>query len=377
MSEIHSTPTVATSKPAKPYPDFPLFWHAAGTWAKKIRGKTHYFGKDADAALAKYLDQKDALHSGRTPRPDPENSLTVKQLVNAFLNAKRNAVQTGELKERTWSDYHNTCALLVSDLGKSRLVLDLAPEDFNALRNRMAKRWGPVRLGNVMQHINTIFKFAFDSRLITTRVFFGPGWKRPSKKTLRLHRAAQGPRLFTADEIRRMLDAANPTMRAMIYLGINCGFGNSDVGNLKLANLDLDGGWVDFPRPKTGINRRCPLWGETVAAIRQALRPDASGFVFLTSRGSPWAKDSYDNPLSKETIRLLKALHINGRKGLGFYTLRHVFETIGGEAKDQVAVDAIMGHARDDMASVYRERISDDRLRAVVSHVHTWLFPVQ
>ena len=33
-----------------------------------------------------------------------------------------------------------------------------------------------------------------------------------------------------------------------------------------------------------------------------------------------------------------------------------------------------MGHVRDDMASLYRERISDDRLRAVVQHVRNWLF---
>ena len=33
-----------------------------------------------------------------------------------------------------------------------------------------------------------------------------------------------------------------------------------------------------------------------------------------------------------------------------------------------------MGHARDDMASVYRERISDERLKAVSDHVRKWLF---
>jgi hypothetical protein len=34
-----------------------------------------------------------------------------------------------------------------------------------------------------------------------------------------------------------------------------------------------------------------------------------------------------------------------------------------------------MGHAREDMATVYRERISDDRLAAVVNHVRAWLNP--
>jgi integrase len=62
------------------------------------------------------------------------------------------------------------------------------------------------------------------------------------------------------------------------------------------------------------------------------------------------------------------------RRGMGFYSLRHVFETIGGETCDQVAVDAIMGHERGDMASIYRERISDERLKAVVNTVRSWLY---
>src|SRR6516225_3971824 len=98
MSASHSTAPSPSGKPAKPYPAIPLFPHASGQWAKKIRGKMCYFGLWADPAraLQKYLEQKDALHSGRAPRPNPD-ALTIKDVANAFLNAEKEAVDAGEL----------------------------------------------------------------------------------------------------------------------------------------------------------------------------------------------------------------------------------------------------------------------------------------
>jgi integrase len=394
MSATHPT---AQAKPNKPYPDFPLFPHASGQWAKKIRGKMHYFGQwgDPDAALTKYLEQKDALSAGRAPRPQADG-LTVKALANEFLNHKQALVDAGELSPRTWADYKEICDLTVGQFGKGRLVDDLGPDDFAALRKKVAKRWGPARLGNkLIQYTRSLFKHAFDAGLIDRPVRFGPGFKRPSAKVMRLTRAAAGPKLFTAEEIRAMVDGAlvvgadgpelvraGVQLRAMVLLGINCGFGNADCATLPLSALDLDVGWVNYPRPKTGIGRRCPLWPETVAELREALakRPEPkkgedAGFVFVTKYGAPWHKDSGDNPVSFETAKLLKALGINGRKGLGFYTLRHTFRTLADGAKDQPAADHIMGHEVDHMSSVYREGISDERLWTVAGHVRSWLFP--
>src|SRR5271170_2435983 len=103
-------PQAGKGKPKKPRPDFPLFPHATGRWAKKIRGKMHYFGpwNDPDGALKKYEAQKDALHSGRKPREDA-GGLTVKHLVNDFLNHKNALVASGELSPLTWGDYKTAC----------------------------------------------------------------------------------------------------------------------------------------------------------------------------------------------------------------------------------------------------------------------------
>src|SRR5262245_40203378 len=293
MSKKHSNALAGIDKPAKPYPDFPLFPHNNGCWAKKIRGRMHYFGAwaDPDGALQKYLAEKDSLHAGRTPRPDPA-ALTVKDLANAFLNAKQVMVDGGELSPRTWAVYKEAADAVVSAFGKTRLVADLAADDFARLRKQLAGKYGPHGLGTRIQCVRCLFKYASDTDLIDRPVKYGPDFKRPSKKTLRLHRAAQGPKLFTAEEIRRLLDAAGPPMKAMILLGINCGFGNADCGTLPLAAVDFDHGIIDFPRPKTGIPRRCPLWVETVEAIRAALacRPKPkhekhAGLVFSTQRG--------------------------------------------------------------------------------------------
>jgi integrase len=379
MSDVHPT---APAKPNKPYPDFPLFPHATRRWAKKIRGQLHYFGpwRDPDGALQKYLEQKDALHAGRKPRPGSE-ALTIKDLANAYLNHKQALLDAGELSPRTWLNCKEATDLLVAHLGRQRVVADLGPDDFAPLRNKMAKRWGALRVRDLVQRIRSVFKHALEAGLIDRPVRFGPGFARPTRKTLRLERARKGPRLFTPPQVRAMIRKAGQPLRAMILLGINCGFGNADCGTLPLAALDLAGGWVSYPRPKTGLPRRCPLWPETVAALREALagRPEPkdpadAGRVFLTSRGGSWHKKIEDNPISKETAKLLKALKLYRGRGLGFYTLRHCFETVGGEAKDQIAVDHVMGHARDDMASVYRERVSDERLWAVAEHVRAWLF---
>jgi integrase len=115
-----------------------------------------------------------------------------------------------------------------------------------------------------------------------------------------------------------------------------------------------------------------------VAAIREwlAVRPEPrdpadAGLLFITSRRGSWGDDT-SRALSHEMRKLLDSIGVNGNRG--FYALRHTFQTIADECGDFIAVRKIMGHATNDIGDVYRERVSDDRLRKATEQVRTWLY---
>jgi integrase len=382
------------TKPAKPHEDFPLYAHASGQWVKKIRQRIYYFGPWADpqAALEKYLRQKDELLAGRTPSSG--EGLTVRQLVNSFLNSKQRLLDCGEIRQSTFQDYHDNCDRVLRVFGKATLVQSLRPIDFETLRADFAKTHGPVTLCGDISCARVLFKYADDT--FDVRVKYGQGFKRPSRAVLRKHRQRRQPMMFQPVELRKIINEAGVQLKAMIYLGLNCGFGNHDCAMLPLSAVDLDRGWVVFPRPKTGISRRCPLWPETVVALKAAIaiRPTPidsahSDRVFITKYGRTWepktaktndesgTASAKDNPISKEMAKLLKSDRVKlHRKGVGFYALRHIFQTIGEKSRDKDAVRAIMGHAEaaNDMSAIYNEEpIEDERLKAVTEFVRGWL----
>lgn len=381
------------TKPKKPYPEFPLFPHATKRWAKKILGRLYYFGpwNDPTGSLNKYLEQQNDLHAGRRPRQSGDG-LSVRDLCNQFLTNKRHLVDTRALSPRTFADYHKTCELVVDCFGRHTDVSDLRPTDFERLKMSLPKSWGPMRLKKTIVMARSIFKYAMDQDLTDKLIKFGEQFRPPTKKTVRIHRAKTGKRMFDAKQIHAMIEQAGPQVKAMILLAVNCGFGNNDIATLPKSAVDINTGWIQYPRPKTGVDRRCPLWPETIAALRpvmaetiQAKNENDRELVFLTAFGAPWVKVraianedgtlkvNTDDAISKEIAKITKAIGIS-RRGMNFYAIRHTFRTVADEAKDQPAANLIMGHADDSMADIYRESISDERLRAVVATVRQWLF---
>jgi integrase len=371
-------------KPRLPRNNYPLWAHPCGQWAKKIRGTVYYFGTwdDPDAAEEKYKLEKDDLEAGRKPQERKTMGHTISELCEKFMEAKRQLLPSEEISRRAVDDYDRTCAKIVFQFGEGRLIEDLLPEDFVKFRAELAQQYGPTRLANEIIRIRCVFKFAYENRLIENPIRYGYAFSKPKAAVMRREKLKNGKRMFTPDQIRTMLKKANKAMRAMILLGINCGFGNQDCAALPLSAVDLEKCWVDFARKKTYIERSCPLWPETIEALKEYLRDypkvvndEFKGLMFITQTGQSWSDGTRRNPITKELTKLLESLGFK-RSGLSFYALRHTFSTVGEYCKDKEALEFLMGHvaASSDMRPHYREEIWANRLRAIVDHVHRWVF---
>lgn len=370
-------------KPAKPYPEFPLFAHAAGVWAKVIRSRTVYFGpwRDPAAALDHYLKIRHHLHAGLPP---PAESITLLELADRFLVRQRDRCRLGEISGWHFADCLRDGRRLVDCLGRTREVRTLEPADFARLRAATFTGRNATTVSGILVRMRAIFTWGVEARLLNAKPNYGGQFSLPSALLKRRALRAAGPRDLSARDIKKLLRAAGRpgliNLRAMILLGINCGLGNSDCSELRESHLDLSVGLLTFPRPKTEADRRAILWPVTVVAIRAAVAhrfTPLADRVFVTRAGHPYVHASpagkLVNVVSLECRRLLIECGIH-RKGLGFYALRHTFRTVADATGDWPAIDLVMGHTADDMGSRYRERIGDDRLRAISEYVRTWLF---
>jgi integrase len=391
----------AGPKPKKPRRDFPLFAHASGTWAKTVNGKHVHFGPwhDPLGAEARWREYDDARKAGRNPRPVSDGSVTLKELGNRFSTFHHNRALAGEIRLSSFRDIKRAVKNFLALVGEWVQVGKLTPDQFGAFRTWLAKTNKSYAINRNITLVKSMFKWAYDNDLIDRPIKFGPGFAKAKASS---QRRGKKVRMFTADEIRMMLENAKQPLKAMLLLGINCGFGNTDVGTLTRSAIDLDAGVIDTHRAKTGVARRCVLWPETVAALKEVYasrpkpkNPDDADLVFVTFWGAPFVRE-----VKKEkngviikvtaidslallfrslmaTIELWKINAKTGRPasdGRSFYTLRRTHRTWSDECADPHAAALIMGHDFNSVAGLYVQRIEDHRLHSIANHLHKKLF---
>ena len=347
---------------------FPLTLHPTGQYCKKIKGKLYYFGSDKQKALESYLQQASCLHSGLPPVINDKHSVSLKVLANQYLDHQESRVQSNEIKQRQLYDQTRLLKHFVKYIGPNTSVTQITTIDIQNYRKKLIKDHKSANtINNYISAIKAMYNWSQENELLQ---------KIPNLKAVKKITAAKiEKQIFTPEEIQQLLKRANIKLKAMILLGLNCGFGCTDCSELKWENIYFKNKRIEYARTKTGVNRNLPLWQETIDALNDI--PRNSEYIFITKRGNKYVrvvqKEKADgttrllnhNLISKEFSELIKKVKIKTEKGVGFYTLRRTAATLAARSGDPFAVQKLLGHADLKMATTYVQDVSEQTDRVI------------
>ncbi len=348
---------------------FPLTRHPTGQYCKKIKGKIHYFGMDKKKALEKYLDQAAYLHRGQNPATTGASGATsINELCDLYLRYQHAKVLAGALTPRHYSDQTRSLSQLASFLGQGRKIRNISTLDLQSYKRRLQGQYGSAhRLNLHLGTMKAMFHWARKNDILEHI----PNVDAVSRGKI-IH---QQRFTFRSEAITKLLAVANAKMRAMIWLGLNCGFGCTDCAQLKWTDLDFEHHRVKLARNKTGVPRNLPLWPETIRALEAI--PRSGPLVFYTVEGHLWvrtvARTQDDGSTRYTTVnavasmfgRLLKKVKMDVPSGTGFYTLRRTAATLAARSGDPFAVQRLLGHVNLEMATCYVQDVSAQTDRAI------------
>ena len=341
---------------------FPLTLHPTGQYCKKINGKLYYFGSDKKQALEKYLDKATCLHGDqRVIQKKSDGEMTLKELCGLYLQYQYLKVQANALTAGHHNEQIASLKKLTSFLGQTIKIDEISTLDLQSYRRKLQQAYSTAHRMNL--HIS-IMKAMFHWAKKNDVLDYTPNIDAVSRGKI-THKQRL---IFTSEDIRRLLNVADVRMKAMIWLGLNCGFGCTDCSEVKWSNVDLTNRRIKLARKKTGIPRNLPLWPETIMALEKI--PRRGKLIFYTSRGNPFmytfvktdgdgnCKYSTQNTITTKFSRLIKRAGLKVPKGTSFYALRRTAATIAARSGDPFAVQKLLGHADLQMATRYVQDVS-------------------
>jgi integrase len=367
--------------------DSPLWLHkASGNWARKIRGRVFYFGRDYDEALKKWAIQKDRLLAGLPVVED--RSPTLGELANVFIDALKQRAITDQLSDAYITIVQDRLKKIIAVAGRDARLQNYSVMQWDELRNKLFRNFdGSQAAPNTAAHriecLRILLKWSNERELVSIKV--PSSFKKPQKKSIREHRLAKKDSLWVSrEDIRKLIQHADVHFKPVILLGLNCGLGTTDIARLTRDDVDTTGAdpWLSVSRKKTGTMRHLWLWPETIEAIRAyqeirpafALRVSDSDRLLLTVQRQPWI-DSSGNRVAAAFRRLRVAAGIQSR--ISHYSLRRALLTaIINLGYPEHLAKAIAGH--EDSGNILLEHYVGDRdknqIRTCLDSVRKWIF---
>jgi integrase len=311
---------------------------------------------------------------------------TYREVLTEFLGLQKSRIGAARkpLAERSYFNYVTELNKLGNFVVGGRRIADMdirqiGPTELTAYAATV--KWKASGFDSVVSRVGALFRWAIQMEYLD-RFRPGPEFVRPAKGELRSDRI-ELEKCYTAEELAKLYDRGNDTLKAWIALGCCAAFNNADIANLTYDVIDLSTGIIDFRRRKTGkIRRVIPLPVDVVALLRRCQRPsptapDATRLFFITRSGNPYTRQCSSSgkfvptdSISRMFAKLIDAAGIETDRGQNFSGIRTTFRNLAPRGGYDTEREIIMGHAQGSIDyDSYLEDVGMDRLRFVVDHV--------
>jgi integrase len=215
------------------------------------KDKLSEYGKTINDAVGFFVDHLERVRRCKT---------TVAQLADEVLEAKRR----DGMSDAYLSDLKIRLARFCRDFGNRPIAGITVEEIDNWLRSLEGS---PKSRANYRANIGVLFSYATKRRMLESN---------PILHTAKPKLPDNPPEIFTVDELRALLDAANrvvPDVVPMLAIGAFAGLGDAEIKRLDWSEVDLVRGHIEVKAKKAKSARRRLV--EMQPNLREWLRPYA------------------------------------------------------------------------------------------------------
>jgi integrase len=332
-------------------------YHVSGQAKVRLGYRDFYLGKHGTPeSYARYYALLAEYNANGKSVPEPEDVKKPAQLADDVIRIKH---VTADFRARVLPDYLRNEAhygrfvallALLDQRHGDEPAAEFGPRKLEAIRDTF------VRKGNCRSYVND------QSRKLIRIIEHGVARELVSPDrivalralpSLKRGQAKDNPKRtgVSLETIRATLPHLTDTAAALVKLQLATAMRPSEIFRMRPCDIDRRGeDWIYRPEShKTehhGKAKAVPILGEAFKALAPFMFGDPNELCFLTSKGTPWNKDSYRIAIAR-AAKAAKVEHWTP------YQIRHTAAQAVRDAVGPEGAQALLGHSRLSTTEVY------------------------
>lgn len=219
------------------------------------------------------------------------NIVSVEELGNEYIEYRRKMVERGLLTAKSFTcDEYQTKFFIryckqVNRVDKKQAFSEDNLDEFNSyVHNHFQSKDSRT---HSLRTVRALIDWLLMKKFIVDRPLNIDVFKKVRTTMIDKQRRKEKKKVFTVDEVKKMLSLAPPRLKLYILLALNGGYLSVDISRLQWEMLNEETMRIEKEvRGKTECPQYCELWPETYSLLRSESKSYPNGVILTTKYGT-------------------------------------------------------------------------------------------